>query len=95
MVSLVSLTGNILIDTAEPIEAALLAPNGRLEVARPIDIQIKGLVAASKLVMTGMNAASKKLVYEPSFDWADGGSSNRSFRIMLEQVPHVFVAKLQ
>lgn len=94
-ISLVSLNGDIIINTSAPIEAALIAPNGMLDVAGPISLNIIGLVAVKKLSLTNMvNSNDKKVTYDPALDWADADSYGKSFRIMLEQVPQMFDAKL-
>ena len=94
VVSLVSLTGDIIINTSQRVRAALLAPVGKLRCLRPIDIDILGLVAVHEFQLTGFaNGRNKRLRYDPIMDWASNDAYQRSFRIMLEHQPLLFVAK--
>lgn len=84
-VALVSLNGNIIIRTTAAINAALLAPRGKLSVDNG-GFSIKGLVAVSEFDLASLeNAAVKKVSFENSFDWADSGSYQQGIRLLLEE----------
>ena len=76
------------------IEAGLLAPNGRLRLSGPGGLDVFGILAVRTLdVGVLATTAPKRLRYDPRHDWDDLPAYSESFRIMLEQQPHLFVAK--
>ncbi|MFZ5952253.1 MAG: hypothetical protein ACOYXC_16235 [Candidatus Rifleibacteriota bacterium] len=83
-VALASLNGNLIIRTSAPINAALLAPRGRLS-ADSGGFNIRGQLAVAELDLASLeNKAIKSINFEKSFDWADSTSYQNGFRLLLE-----------
>ncbi|MEW6708512.1 MAG: hypothetical protein AB1403_01710 [Candidatus Riflebacteria bacterium] len=83
-VALVSLNGNLIIRTSAQINAALLAPRGRLS-ADSNGFNIKGLLAIAELDLAVLeNNSAKTVNFEKSFDWSDSASYQNGFRLLLE-----------
>lgn len=84
-VAIISLNGNLLIRTSSPINAALLAPRGKLS-SDSNGFTVKGLLAVAELDLANLdNGAAKSITYEKSFDWADSNSYLNGFRLLLEE----------
>ncbi len=93
-VVLATLGGDVEVGTAEPVEAALLAPKGRFHLTGTGGFDLLGCLAVRTLDVGELATnAPKRLRYDPQHDWADAQAYAGSFRIMLEQQPHLFVAK--
>ncbi|NLI78775.1 MAG: hypothetical protein GX442_20335 [Candidatus Riflebacteria bacterium] len=93
---LASLDGDLLVETAEPLQAALLAPQGTLRLGGGGGVQVAGLVAVARLDLAGLaTTAPKQIRYDPDHDWGDAEAYRRSFRVMLEHQPLVFQTKLR
>jgi Tfp pilus assembly protein PilX len=91
---LVSLKGNLIVETGDSIEAALIAPKGELRLSGGGALNLRGCLAVAKIhASTLATLAEKRLTYDPRFDWCDAAAYQNASRIMLEQQPMMFVAK--
>ncbi len=80
-VTIVSMNGNITVNTREPIQAALIAMNGI--VSLPREFKIEGLIASKQLVLSSLSGLNKRsLEYRSYFDPTFSYGYFRSYRIM-------------
>ncbi len=80
-VTLVSLNGNIRVDTAAPVDAALAALAGRIELGPAFDL--RGALAAGELtVARATEAGPRQLAYNEAFDPTASGAHSRNYRVM-------------
>lgn len=89
-----SRSGDITIDTTQPVHAALVAPAGRVRLTAPGGCSIRGLIAALRCDLQPQNGARHSLTYDSQYDWADQTAWRQSFRLILEDTPRVFTARL-
>ncbi|HNV71649.1 MAG TPA: hypothetical protein PKO06_18235, partial [Candidatus Ozemobacteraceae bacterium] len=93
---LVSLKGNLIIGTNQPLHASLCAPLGELRLEGSRGLSLSGTLAVWKLNADVLNSAAEKTIrYDPLYDWADQNAHVKTSRVMLEHQPLVFQAKLE
>lgn len=82
---LVSLGGDIAVETGGPVNAYLAAPKGT--VTLPDGVEIRGGLAASRLTARflpdGRNV--RKLAYDPRFDVTDDGVRAKGFKVVVRR----------
>ncbi len=92
-ITFVALSGDVTVNTDQPVEASLLAPAGKLVVSG--GCRIAGLVAVNTIDLSVLsNSQEKTICYDPIHDWTDETAFQNGYRVMLEQNPVIFSAKL-
>jgi hypothetical protein len=77
--TLVSLQGNIELQTAQPVQAGLIALKGGISL--PYKLDMEGILAAKKLsIQAGSGAVKREIKYNSTFDSTDTEIYKRSFK---------------
>ncbi|MFZ5953117.1 MAG: hypothetical protein ACOYXC_20610 [Candidatus Rifleibacteriota bacterium] len=90
VIVIVSLGGNIRVNTSGPVHAGLIALKGKIIVERGLDVQ--GVVAAEELSMSrSAPTAMRKISYNPNFDSTDSQAYLRAFKLFMPKDAITFV----
>lgn len=90
---LISLDGDIVINTGSRIEAALVSVTGTFR-STGLGVDVFGLVAAKSIGLSGLcNSSHKMIQYDPRYDWTEPDVYKNSFRTILEEQPLTFFEK--
>lgn len=81
---LVSTSGNILVDTPQQLDCALVALDGTVRL--PENFHINGLLAAQRVIVPrGNNSSKRELVYNPQLDPTNMETYRRNYRLMVKE----------
>ncbi len=81
---LVSTSGNILVDTPQRLDCALVALNGTVRL--PENFHINGLLAADRVIVPrGNNRSKRELVYNRQLDPTNMETYRRNYRLMVKE----------
>ena len=81
---LVSISGNILVDTPQQLDCALVALNGTVRL--PENFHINGLLAADRVIVPrGNNSSKRELVYNRQLDPTNTETYRRNYRLMVKE----------
>ncbi|MEW6708451.1 MAG: hypothetical protein AB1403_01395 [Candidatus Riflebacteria bacterium] len=87
---IISLGGNIRVNTSGPVQAGLIALKGKVMVERGFDLQ--GIIAADELSLSRSAPSSmRKIVYNPNFDTTDSQAYLRAFKLFMPKDAITFV----
>ncbi len=88
--TLVSLSGDIRIETSQPVEAALIALAGQIRLGKAFDI--RGLVSAGELsVELTRDPVTRSIAYNGAFDPTNSDQYRRNYRLQTEKGWRTFV----
>lgn len=88
--TIIALNGDLTVATSEPVQAGLVALNGKVQI--PGSCHIRGILAAGEIGFgPPQSGLERQLEYHAAFDSTDSSSRDRMYRFDLADQERIYV----